>query len=105
MIKSIGNRTPGKSLCRFRPFLYRAAGTGTQKARCGQTAHTGLLFSLPVVQAAGGLLSVLQQSLHGQADALLVEVHIQQLHVDLIANLQHVADLLHALVADLADVD
>ena len=56
-----------------------------------------------------GLFSVLgslvEASLHGQADALAIKVNIDQLNLDHVADLQNVGNLVHALVADLADVD
>ena len=51
------------------------------------------------------LAVLVEAGLHGQADALAVKVNGGQLNADLVTDLQHVGDLVHALIADLADMN
>ena len=60
---------------------------------------------LTVAYRLFSILGLVEASLHGQADALAVEVDSSQLNADFVANLQHVRNLIHALIADLADVN
>src|ERR1039457_2390338 len=56
-----------------------------------------LLFLELIVAVAGGL--------DGQADAAFVAVNFNHAGADVLADLEHVLDLLHAFLADLRDVD
>src|SRR6266481_5080723 len=66
-----------------------------------ETRPAALLVAhvLPVV------LALVQRGLHRERHLALVRVHVDDLHVQLVAFLHHVARVLHPLVAQLADVD
>src|SRR3954466_12668327 len=51
------------------------------------------------------VLALVQGGLHRQRHLALVRVHVDDLHVQLVAFLHHVARVLHPLVAKLGDVD
>src|SRR5207245_5847945 len=60
--------------------------------------------ALLVAHVLAVVLALVQRGLHRERNLALVRVHVDDLHVELVAFLHHVARVLHALVAQLADV-
>ena len=79
---------------RLRLGLLSVVGRSIAQIVKVQTLHLGV-----VINFLGQCLA------DGQADALAVEVDSRQLNADFVANLQHVRNLIHALIADLADMN
>src|SRR3989475_3403456 len=60
--------------------------------------------ALLVAHVLAVVLALVQGGLHRERNLALVRVHVDDLHVELVAFLHHVARVLHALVAQFADV-
>src|SRR5260221_3636076 len=67
-------------------------------------AEAGAARGLLVPHVLAVVVALVQRGLHAERHLALVRVHVDDLHVQLVAFLDHVARVLDALVAQLADV-